>query len=449
MTSKMPSKDFAPAGVPANIYNLVRALEQFTLKDKIAFFVKTSDEMRKCATYFFERAVVNKEPRKFAEVAVKMLKFYPNEDSETLTFKNALLKELEVKSYDALFESGVTTERALGIVKFFGELYNVGIIFSGILKNQLDKLNERKFDCAKSRKCLLTLVETVKDRVRLLLETDQSTVVKKTIEIIEEVEANATFYQDPKPTVITRKSKEIVKPTVQQPKTFEEKQKAYRELIRELSSANSTEIIKKIKDVHSYLFEDDIWKLFFEEMITKCLETSELSGCVIDICLKVIIGTNIKKEDCKKFIHDMIKTSISNALIDEKIRHLEGVMVFIDAMIDRKIVSISNIREIIETIITFQGENANLAANCFVSLFFVISSSKKIKQSKVQELDEPVRRCVIDTVRNSTAEGHVRDVLKLEEYLFGAILPETQAATPCAAEQMLSAIKTENKIATR
>lgn len=444
MTGKLPSKDFAPAGVPANIYNLVRALEQYTLHEKISFYVKTSEEMQKCAAYYFERAVINSDSKKFAVVASKMLKFYPSEEPSNatkLTFKNALLGELKVKCYDAIFESNITTERAIGIVKFFGELYNVGLIISGILKKQIDTLNNRKASCAKSRKCLYILVETVKESVRALFLTDQSSVVKKTIEIIEEVGANPRIYRDqvnPQPLIaFIKKPKEQVKTAIApQPKTLKEKKEEFRKLMREITADNSTEIIKKIKDSHTYLFDDDIWKLFTEEMTVKAFETPELTGSVIDICLKAIAGTAIKKEDSRKEFYDVLKRSIGNSLIDQNLAHFDGVMAFIDKMIDRKIVSISNIREIIEVIITFQGENSGLAAEYLIKLFDVIKSGKKIKQSKIQELDEPVRRNVIEIVKLRSTENEA-----LENYLFG----DVPAETAVVAKQMSFAAKIENK----
>lgn len=435
MTGKLPAKDFAPANVPANIYNLVRALEQFTLQEKISFYVKTSDEMQKCASYFFERAVINPDSKKFAAVALKMLKFYPSEDASKLTFKNALLGELKVKCYDAIFETNVTTERAVGIVKFFGELYNVGLIISGILKKQMDALNNRKSSCGKSRKCLFSLVETVKENVRVLLNTDQSTVVRRTIEIIEEVEANPRLYQDqanPQPQIsLIKKSKEFSKPIVWQPRTLEEKKRAFRKLMAEITADNSMEIIKKIKDEYTYLFEDDIWRLFFEEMTVKALESPNFAGSVIDICLKAISGTAIKKEDCRKEFYEVLKTSISNSLIDQDNCKFEGVMTFIDKMIDRKIVSISNIREIIEVIRIFQS--SSLAAEYLIKLFDVIKSSKKIKQSKIQELDKPVRRNVVEIVKSGTSEGRENEVSALEDYLFGDV-PTEPLSTPQVAK---------------
>lgn len=447
MTTKLPSKDFAPAGVPANIFNLVRALEQFTLQEKISFYVKTSEEMQQCAAYFFERAVINSDSRKFAAVALKMLKFYPNEDVEKLTFKNALLGELKIKCYDAIFESNITTERAVGIVKFFGELYNVGLIINGILKKQFDALNQRKLSCAKSRKCLLCLTETVKESVRKMLETDQSTVVKKTLEIIEEVEGNPTMFQDT-PEHVSKKLKErVVKTIVHQPKTFEEKQEVFRKVICEITAENSTEIIKKIKDNHTYLLNDDIWRLFYKEMLIKALDSPSCAVSVIEICLKTLNGTTIKKEDCRKLFYDILKTSISNALIDKEESQLDGFIMFIDKMIDRKIVSISNIRELIELILTFQGDNVNLASKYFIKLFEVIKSSKKIKQSKIQELNEPIRNSVIEIVKGSTSDCH--DVSLLEKYLFGEIPATESSTTPHVPKAIPSASKAENTETTK
>lgn len=156
----------------------------------------TLEELTCSATYFFERAVLHQDlSDKFAQAVAKLYFITPLGLTEP-NLRKVLILETQVQ-LERLHEkinsaSNLELENALGVVKFFGELYNVGFIFKGVVKKNVDFFLQNKNSCFISNRCFQLLLSTVEKKVLSSSEEDYSTVIRSLVEIIEDARNHPT-----------------------------------------------------------------------------------------------------------------------------------------------------------------------------------------------------------------------------------------------------------------
>lgn len=407
---------------------------------KVAF--STIDDLKICAKYFFDQAVINHSlSKKFAEAAARLYFITPTtsgKSEEPFNLRKALIVESQSKVEELQSnlerKTDLSLEKALGIIKFFGELYNVGFIFKGILKKHLDMLGARRHECIKSNHCYYLLVETVKEKVRLVHESDYSMTIKSMIEAFEEAEIN--------PTALTT-SKTENKTSQETPKKFdqafpkldvassqqaqmsmkadvESKRAAFQNLLTKLKSEeNSDEIIKQIEDKHSYVFEDEMWQICYEELVEKAMNNPELALAILHICVKLPncktdVWRGITSDGSLKIVNKMLCQQIVkmfNETNPTRTRFI-GFIKFTQKLLELSLCSIENIGEYVNVVIDMGDKNIALSSDFLTLLFTIVK--KKFSRKIARKLPEEVRRKVVQIVK----KDEKKDVKELEDYLF-------------------------------
>lgn len=395
------------------------------------------DELKFCTTYFFGQAVDHHSlSDKFAEAAAKLYFLAPptTGNEESLNFRKALIAESQLKVEDLqnhLNKGHFPLEKALGVIKFFGELYNVGFIFKGILKKHLDILGAKKRDCYNSNSCYYLLLETVKARVRVVHEGDYTMTIKNMIEAIEDAERNPTKFaapkNEPKASHSTPKKFEQAFPKLnvdeassqQMPMkdSIELKKTSFKMLLNKLRSENSAEIIKNIEENHGYVFEDGMWQFCYEELISKALNIHELAGTVVEVCkklpsCKIDVWRGTKTDDYKKLIIGILCQQIEKLFNETNPSRalFVGNIKFIQKLLEQSLCSIENIANFVDVVISSKEQNPSLASD-FLALLFIIVK-KKFNAEMVRKLSEEARKKVIQIVKDGK-----KDVKELEDYL--------------------------------
>jgi hypothetical protein len=157
------------------------------IEENVHIYIKlvfsSVEEIRNCANYYFERAILRPDlAPKFAEYAAKV--YFVAPENEDVNFRKALIAESQ-KQLDQFMERlnsashPMTIEHAIGVIKFYGELYNVGFIFKGIVKKYLDIFEIAKHECLISNRCYGCLITTVKKRVVVMAEEDYGVVIQR------------------------------------------------------------------------------------------------------------------------------------------------------------------------------------------------------------------------------------------------------------------------------
>lgn len=183
--------------VPRNFLQFVKNIETgLNTSPKITFI--SLEELKSCASYFFDRAVLHPDlAKKFAEAVKRRFFVAPpvNNGEETVNLKKAILRECEIRqnrmhsSLDSA--SNFDKQEAIGTTKFFAELFNVGFVHKGILKQQMDILEERKETCEITNSCFQLLIEAVKEKVEKMSETDNSIVLRSLMISIQRAATNS------------------------------------------------------------------------------------------------------------------------------------------------------------------------------------------------------------------------------------------------------------------
>lgn len=387
-------------------------------------------ELKTCATFFFERAVLHPELSvKFAEAAAKLYFLSPsNEENPSpnhTNFRKALIFESQAQIEDVIGKinsaSYVTEERAVGTVIFFGFLYNIQFIFKGILKKHLDILEVTKDQCYLSNRCYYTLIDTVKERVLSVGEHDYSVVIKSLVKMIDNAESNPTTVE--KPTVVVREP-----PKGATPKTFDQQFPAlinsppileagkentvwddkigqFKRLLEELSIKNSSEFLKKFEEIHKNRAEDLTWQLYYDLLVDKALLKNDLAETIVDICQKLTRFyseslKSVKNEEYKKYVHHLVKTKLEKVFLetDENVVKNQSIniLIFIQKLMDQSLTSICDVASFIDILISCSNTNKVLASQILLQLLTIVK--KKINDKKIRKIPEEVRKKVMEVI---------------------------------------------------
>lgn len=438
--------------IPADFERFVhyiRTSQQIYIK--LSFY--SIEELKLCTTYFFDQATEHHSlSSKFAEAAAKLYFLTPSFTTgkeEPINFRKALIAEsqLKVENLQSQLEKGrdFPLEKATGIIKFFGELYNIGFIFKGILKKHLDILGPRRHNCYTSNHCYYLLIETVKARVRVVHESDYTMIIKNMIDAIEEAERNPTRLRAPRnePNTAAPKKFDQAFPKLNADEAFpklnvdeasshqmqmsikdsiELKKTSFKRFLNELKPENSLEILRKIEENHSYIYDDGMWQLCYEELISKALTNHELAGTVLEICTKLPlckrdVWRGTKTDDYKKLIVGILCQQIEKLFNETSVTRaqLVGLIRFIQKLLEQSMCSIDNITSLVDVAINSKDKNVSFASD-FLGLLFTIIR-KKFNAETVRKLSEETRKKVVVII----AKDSKKDVKDLEEYLFAPI----------------------------
>lgn len=447
---------------------------------KLAF--ASIEELKFCTSYFFDQAV--KHPNlsaKFAEAAAKLYFVSPQtagkeeaanqrKKEDSLNLRKALIAESQLRveeiQTDLENHADISLEKCLGVIKFFGELYNgesrrtqpanvflslifvsVGFIFKGILKKHLDLLGSRKHECDKSNNAYYLLIETVKARVRSVHESDYTMTVKTMVEAIEEAENDPVRLSAPrnevKPSTASPKKFEIAFPKLSESDeatsrqiqmsikdSIQLKKTSFQRLLSEMKPDNSANIIKKIEDDHSFVFEDGMWLFCYEELIKNALNNHEVIGATLEICTKLpkckidVWRGNNKTEDYKKLVYRILSNQIVELFKETNPNRkiFAGFIKFIQKLLEQSLCSIDNISALVNVVISSKENNASFASDFLALLFTVVK--KKFNTEMIKKLPEELRRKVIEIVNDGK-----KNVKDLEGYFFGSTVTEVLPST--------------------
>lgn len=401
-----------------------------------------------CVTYLFDRAVLHPDlAKKFAEAASKLYFLTPppvEGELETVNLRKALILECATRLEDMHkyleSASNLTLEKAIGTIKFFGELFNIGFIFKGIVKRHMDLLELRKNTCYISNRCYYALIETVKERVETMSEQDYSVTVKSLMEAFQKAEENPTPIPEPKapngnpqPASKTLKVNEQSFPKLNAApiytppeETFEEKMASFKRLLDDLTSMfSSAELIKKIERDHKNLFDDGTWQLYYDAMIEKALSKQEVAATIVDLCQKIPrcktdAWHGIKRDDYLKHICNYIINLIEKFFDggeEQAHRQISGILNLIQKLLDQSMLSLTNIAAFYECILRNSSEKRELSAKVLLQLTLVIKT--KYTGDKIRKLPEETRKQAVQLITTELLEDvkYGKHVATVQEYL--------------------------------
>lgn len=391
--------------------------------------------IKKCANYFFERAVLRPEiAPKFAEYAAKVYFIAP--ENEDINFRKALIAESQIQLdifMERLNSAGnqMTPEHAIGVITFYGELYNVGFIFKGIVKKYLEIFESSKNDCFISNRCFYTLAKTVKKRVVVMAEEDYGVVIQALLKKIDEAERNPTTMHETNKTPETpRTFEELFPPLSDSPPmresdgnsmTLDEKIDLFKFYLEDLDEDNAQDILKRINDSKKIKFDDDTWEIFYEIMIQHGIENPHLGEAIVDLCQRIPRAwQGVKMEDCKSFIIQLISLKIKQ-LFEMKPTQVDiyGVLNMLQKFMDQSFYSIGSIASTVDVILINSQQVLPLAARILMQLFAI--TKKYVNAKKIQKLPEKVRKQVVQIMKsNQNRKLPPRGqavLIELEEYL--------------------------------
>lgn len=400
-------------GVPNDFYRFVHFIEtRQSTPVRVSF--TTNEELKVCAKYFIERAI--KHPhlmKQFAEGVKRIFfvtPFYVDKDSN---FKREILHETQNQINELLrAPSGWTVERAESVVKFFGEIYNIGFIFPWILKKFLDvfKSNSGR---SLTATCYKVLLETVKSEVPKLTLNDDTEVGKMLRQMVQEFEK--TRLENSKNENLKIEAAKLSQLKIILPPT------TLHSIIAKLNAENSKEILKKIADFKT----DDTWQSCYELLIERALSAPELAESILLICKKIPDNRNeswskIKVDDYKKLITRMIVDKF-NELFDNASSGSAATQVFrivnlIQKLREASMCSIGCVASLLDVMIDCAEKDMNLAATILVKLVRIFRngiSAEKIKKIPLEKR-EKILTILLDCESSASSKA---DLKRIAEYL--------------------------------
>lgn len=424
--------------IPVDFKRFVKGIEvNEHIYIKLAF--SSADELRHCANYYFERAVLRPElAGKFAEYAAKV--YFVGPENDDMNFRKALIAESQ-KQLDVFMErknsasNPMTIDHAVGVIKFYGELYNVGFIFKGIVKKYLEIFEMAKNDCLLSNRCFNILITTVKKRVMAVAEEDYGVVIQALVKKIEEAERNPSVMQETlKTPEVPRTFEELFPPLDNSPPTkepnaplsFDEKIALFKFMLEDLAPNNSQEILKKINESKKIRFDEETWEVFYEILIEHGISKPDLAEAVVDLCQKIPRGRaeawqGMKFDDCKIFIIQLINLKIKKLFETKTTQQIEifSVLNMLQKLMENSFYSLGSIAGTLDVILTCSHQVPVLASKVLMQVFVI--TKKFVNAKKIQKLPEKVRTqamFAIKTGQNGKLSQKGQTVLKdIEEYL--------------------------------
>lgn len=400
------------------------------------------NELETSTAHFFERAIARSElsPR-FAEAAQKLYFLAPPAvNGEVTNFRKAIINESQ-RQIEQLGEkintaSNLTLEKALGIVKFFGELYNVGFLFKGILKKHLEIFHASKDDCFFANRCFYLLIDTVKEKVRKVYETpDYTIVIVSLIKMIDEAERNPAINEKPKvaiprapvkatapktfeeqfPTLNKNTAKGVLSDSIKN--IWEDKVASFQRLLEDLTTSNTQEILKKFGESQKHRFEDGTWQLYYDILINKALSEHELAEAVVDICQKLPrcaeAWQGVKTEEYKKYIHQLINAKLETIFEESNVaarkKQIVSILVLIQKLLEHSQTSIGDIAAFIKVLTGCAKSDNVLASQIILQLLVIIK--QKISTAKIRKLPVEQRMEIIQVV-SSGQSGKLTEKIK-------------------------------------
>lgn len=425
--------------VQEDFKRFVHNIEQGILV-KVNLSFATLKDLKCCTKYFVESAI--RHPNisiKYAEAAQKLYFLSPtNEESKEMNFRKAIIAECQTQmehlsgSFNTASEK-IPLDRALGTVKFFGELYNVAFIFKGIIKKHLDIFDANKYQSNLSKRCYYELLSTIKEKVLSLRDSDYTVVIKSLIEMIEDVENNPPNF-DESPVLNGRAGTSKVRktsqeqfpalknsPTMDSAENLEPKEDKitfFKRLLEELTPNNAAEVLKKFEESNKQRFEDETWHLYYEALIEKALISPELGDAIIDICQKLLRSNanawkGVKAEDYKKYVHQLLSKKLQS-LFDENIEaathtQITRILNLIQKLLEYSISSLGYIATFLNDIIAGSKSNNGLAALILLQLMMVVKS--KFNAKKIKKLPFDVCQNILQIIRTGL-KGDLTDKIK-------------------------------------
>lgn len=427
--------------IPAEFQRLVQNIEQGQ-QGYVKVVFTTVKELQQCATYFYNRAAQRPEiSRRFADEANRLYFLAPTNEECDMNLRKALVyaaqKQIEFVDASINNASNIELERAIGIVKFFGELYNVGFIFKGILKKHLDILHATKDECFISNRCFYCLIETVKSKVKIVTETDYSVTIKSLSDMIDNAEENPTIMEKPIEAKKSENQKPVIKKTFEEqfpalstspPRTtvdtsltsvWQDKTTIFKRLLDELTQQNAMEILKKIEALHTNGLDGGTWQVYCDLMIERALTRHELAETIIDICQKLPrcqAWQSVKNEEYKKYIHHLINVKLDKVFDtndgNDLKNQLKSILIVIQKLIEHSLSSIGDIAAFIDVLLNRAKNSITsnvLASQILLQVLMIIK--RKMNANKIKKLPEEVRKNVLRVI-TSGQNGRLPDKIK-------------------------------------
>lgn len=386
-------------------------------------------ELENCAAYFFERAILKPDLcPKFAEIANRRAKLFPQSQSD-INFRKVLTheaqKQLTILIGNLESASNVTLEKAMGIHRFYGELFNVGFIGRTYLKTHLDTLNFSKDECFISNKCFYHLTSIVKNKVFTDAEEDHSFVVKSLVEIIENAEKYPVTLEAPKPNQVkTLKTAAKNSPLSYPPinggfasnstiNGIVDKVSSFKRLLEDLTPKNASIVTKKIEEIYNIRSDDGTWQLYYEALINKALENDDLAEPIVELCQKLSRSQGeawqgVKSEDYKKYIHSLVNMKIKKmfAETDNTINdQVFNVINLIEKLLEQSLCSIGNVSSFIDNLMICSESNAQLASQILLKLINVVRI--KINVNKIKKISIESRKKVFQLLLDHSGNNTI------------------------------------------
>lgn len=371
--------------IPADFQRFVHYIEtNQPVPVRVTF--TSNDELKVCAKYFIERAI--KHPhlmKQFAEGVKRIFFVTPVNIEKDSNFKRAILHETQNQINELLKTPfGWTTERAENVVKFFGEIYNIGFIFPWILKKFLDVFKNNTYRPLTAT-CFTVLMDTVKSDVPKLTSNDDTDAGKALRQMVEEFEK--TRLENSKNEILKIEAAKMSQLKIILPPT------TLQSIIAKLNADNSKEILKKITDFKT----NDTWQKCYELLIEKALSAPELAESILLICKKIPDNKNeswskIKVDDYKKLITQKIVDKFSE-LFDNVSSGSASTQVFriinlIQKLREASMCSIGCVASLLDVMINCAEKDMNLAATILDKLIRIFKngiSAEKIKKIPLEK----------------------------------------------------------------
>lgn len=411
--AKMPGSN----NISADFYRYVHYIETSQPVPVRVTFISL-DDLKNSVRYFVERAISHPNlMKKFAEGVKRIYFVTPINCEKEMNFRKAIVYETQRQLNDLCgsfnAKIGWPTDRAINIVKFFGEIYNIEYIFHWILKKYLDIFKLNMEQSLISYRCFYVLVETVKNEVPKLSANDFSLAATSLREMIDKVEKNPmkTSERIKVVKILSESSNSSQLQVVLPPVTLQS-------IINKLNKENSKEILKKIAAYKSQN-ENETWQKCYESLIEKALSAPELSETVIVICKKIPSNNNsswqkIKTEDYKKLINQLIVAKFEK-LFDERGCGVTQIQAFrilnlIRKLMENSMCSIGCVAIFVDVLIRCAEKDNNLAAQILYKLMKYIKNG--FSAEKIKKLPEEKREMIMVVLTNGALSRKFKAGLK-------------------------------------
>lgn len=411
--------------VPPEFKQFVKCVINDVHYPKLTF--KSAEELQICIKFFFEKAIedVNISAR-FATQANRLHFVFPENEKypHCSTFRRVLVKEAKQQAQEMgemlNSASNVTSERARGTYKFFGDLFNIGFIFVVPLRRTMSILSSLSFESELALDCLTLLVQTVRENVKLLPD-DFSGDYKFLIDMVNKPEFDKSgpkAVTKPEPLNLENQFPSLnghsKSPEIKM--TADDKLRVFASILDTLTSSNCADVIKKIEDPDKNLFENTSWQAYFDLLIAEALLQPDLADSIVHISQKLTksknVWTSVKKEDYQKYIYNLIAKEIEAN--PTKSRE-NAIMNLFKTLINKSLCSLGNVSTLM--IAANQHSDTNLVASAGILCKIVEIVRWKFSEVKIQKLPEEARRKAVEILK--TKEMNEEKFELIEKYLLG------------------------------